>query len=478
MRTATSEDTAEQPLRGRKASGPRAPGGVGTVPKQFRSPSSGAKSRNLRIQYASLASLKPDPANPRLHGKKQVEQIARSIQTFGFNVPILVDRTRCVIAGHGRLAAAKLLKLDRVPIIRIEHLCDAQMRAFMIADNRLTHISEWDDRLLAQQLKALAEVELEFNLEVTGFEMAEIDTMIEGLAPATEGEADPADVQADSGVPVTKPGDLWVLGRHRLLCGDALNEDSYSKLMEGRRAAAVFTDPPYNNPIDGYVAGFGKIHHPEFAMASGEMNDAAFTEFLFKAFRNLARNSASGSLHFVCLDWRHLPELLAASSRVYAEFKNLCIWVKESGGQGSLYQSRHELVFVFKNGKARHRNNIQLGQLGRYRSNVWEYPRVDSLDGEERLSGLHSTIKPAAMVADAILDCTSRNDIVLDPFLGSGTTVIAAERTGRICYGMEPAPSYVDTSVRRWQTFTMKTAVHEKSGRTFAELEHEATHEG
>lgn len=452
---------------------------MNTIPKQWRS-SSGSKSRNLTIQYASLASLKPDPTNPRLHSTKQVEQIARSIQAFGFNVPILVDRNRCVIAGHGRLAAAKLLKLDRVPTIRLESLSDTQMRAFIITDNRLTHISEWDERLLAQQLKALAEVELEFNLEVTGFEMAEIDTMIEGVSPAPEGEADPADAVADSGVPVTKPGDLWLLDRHRLLCGDALNEDSYPKLMKGRRAAAVFTDPPYNDPIDGYVAGFGRVHHREFAMASGEMSEAEFTEFLFKTFQNLARNSEGGALHFVCLDWRHLPELLTASRRVYPEFKNLCVWVKESGGQGSLYRSRHELVAVFKSGKARHRNNVQLGQYGRYRTNVWEYPRVNSpaRNGEERLSGLHPTIKPAAMVADAILDCTSRNDIVLDPFLGSGTTVIAAERTGRTCYGIELDPAYVDTIVRRWQTFTEKTVVHEKSGRSFAELEHEVTHEG
>jgi DNA modification methylase len=449
-----------------------------TIPKQFRS-SSGSKSHNLTIQYASLASLKPDPTNPRLHSTKQVEQIARSIQTFGFNVPILVDRNRCVIAGHGRLAAAKLLKLDRIPTIRLEDLSDTQRRAFAITDNRLTHISEWDERLLAQQLKALAEVELEFNLEVTGFEVAEIDTMIESVSPAPEGEADPADAVADSGVQVTKPGNLWLLDRHRLLCGDALKEDSYPKLMKGLRAAAVFTDPPFNLRIDGYVAGFGSVHHREFAMASGEMCEAEFTEFLFKTFQNLARNSEGGALHFVCLDWRHLPELLTASRRVYSEFKNLCVWVKESGGQGSLYRSRHELVFVFKSGRARHRNNIQLGQYGRYRTNVWEYPRVNSpaRNGAERLSDIHPTIKPTAMVADAILDCTSRNDIVLDPFLGSGTTIIAAERTGRTCYGMELDPAYADTSVRRWQTFTGKTVVHEKSGRSFSELEHEVMHE-
>jgi DNA modification methylase len=434
---------------------------------------------DLAIGYKSIACLKPDPKNPRAHSKKQIQQIARSIETFGFNVPILVDSSMQVVAGHGRLAAAMLLKLDRVPTIRLEHLSDAQMRAFMIADNQLTLVSEWDDRLLAQQLKTLAEVELDFNLEVTGFEMAEIDTMIEGFSPASEGETDPADAVANPGVPVTNPGDLWVLGRHRLLCGNSLDENSYPAIMRGRRAAAVFTDPPYNDQIDGYVSGFGKVHHPEFAMASGEMTEAEFTKFLLKIFQNLVRNTQEGSLHFVCLDWRHLPEILAASRRVYSEFKNLCVWVKESGGQGSVYRSRHELVFVFKSGNAKHRNNIQLGQHGRYRTNVWEYPRVNSRvrNGEEGPQNLHPTIKPAAMVADAILDCTSRNDIILDPFLGSGTTVIAAERTGRVCYGIELEPSYVDTIVRRWEVFTSKAAVHEKSGRLFTELELEVAHE-
>jgi DNA modification methylase len=258
-----------------------------------------------------------------------------------------------------------------------------------------------------------------------------------------------------------------------------LNEDSYPELMQGRRAATVFGDPPYNDPIDGYVAGFGKFHPREFSMGSGEMSEAEFTDFLFKTFQNLEHHSMGGSLHFLCMDWRHLPEMLAAARRVYSEFKNLCIWVKESGGQGSLYRSRHELVFVFKSGKEKHRNNIQLGQYGRYRTNIWEYPRVNSSarNGEEQLSGLHPTIKPVAMVGDAILDCTSRNDIVLDPFLGSGTTVIAAERTGRICYGLELDPAYVDIIIRRWQTFTGNIAVHEKSGRSFSDLEGEATHE-
>jgi len=452
---------------------------VGSKVSSGRKASAAHAVEHLRIRYLRVAELKPDPQNPRVHTDKQIRQIAASIRTFGFNVPILIDSKLNVLAGHGRLQACPFVGIKEVPTIMLENLSEAQVRAFMIADNRLTENATWNDHLLGEQLKALSEVELDFSLEVTGFEMGEIDLMIEGLSPAPEGEADPADALVDSAVQVTKPADLWVLGRHRLLCGDALDENSYSRLMQGRRAAAVFTDPPYNDPIDGYVAGFGRIHHREFAMASGEMSEGEFTEFLFKTFQNLTRSSQGGSLHFVCLDWRHLPEMLAASRRVYSEFKNLCVWVKESGGQGSLYRSRHELVFVFKSGTAKHRNNIQLGQYGRYRTNVWEYPRVKfpAGNGERKLSGLHPTIKPAAMVADAILDSTSRNDIVLDPFLGSGTTLIAAERTGRICYGLELDPTYVDTAIRRWQAFTSQSAVHEKSGLSFDEHEKEVCRE-
>ena len=427
----------------------------------------------LVVEYLLVASLLFDPKNPRIHSDKQVQQIATSIETFGFISPVLVDDGLHVIAGHGRLLACKLLRIKSVPVIRVEHLSEQQKRAFMITDNQLTTNSEWDERLLGEQFKTLSQAEIDFNIDVTGFEMGEIDLLIENLDLSTEGKEDPADaLPQPSPVQVGQIGDLWQLGKHRILCGDALNEDSFSKLMGARRAAAVFADPPYNDPIDGYVSGFGKVHHSEFIMASGEMSGAQFTEFLLKVCQNLARNSEGGSLHFICIDWRHVPELLAASSRVYSEFKNLCIWVKESGGQGSLYRSRHELVFLFKSGKAKHQNNIQLGQYGRYRTNVWEYGRVSSRaqDGEEQLSGLHPTIKPVAMVADAILDCTSRNDIVLDPFLGSGTTVIAAERTGRICYGMELNPSYVDTAIRRWQNFTGLSAVHGVSGKRFVDL--------
>jgi len=408
----------------------------------------------LNFEYRPLASLQFDPQNPRLHNSRQIRQIARSIETFGFVVPVLIDARGQLIAGHGRVLAARHLGMTQVPTIMIEHLTEAQTRTFMIADNRLTENSAWDERSLAEQLKALSVLDLDFSVEVTGFQMGEIDLMIESLSPASAGKNAPADAIPDSGTKahVTGAGDLWVLDGHRVYCGDARIELAYSTLMQGRRASMIFTDPPYNDPIDGYVAGFGKVHHSEFAVASGEMTKAQFADFLANVLTHLGRNSTDGALHFICMDWRHSEELLAAARTAYSEFKNLCVWVKDNAGQGSLYRSQHELVFVFKSGKKPHRNNIQLGRYGRSRTNVWQYRRVNSLDPsteEGNLSDVHPTIKPAQLVADAIRDCTERGDIVLDAFLGSGTTLIAAERTGRACYGIELDPRYVDTIVRR-----------------------------
>ena len=243
------------------------------------------------------------------------------------------------------------------------------------------------------------------------------------------------------------------------------------------RGSVVFTDPPYNVPIDGHASGLGAIHHRPFPMASGEMNGAEFTAFLREAFCNLAAFSVDGSLHYICMDWRHVDELLAASRGTYGGPKNLCVWVKDNGGMGALYRSQHELVFVFKHGRYGHRNNVQLGRFGRNRSNVWHYPGANSFGrggAEGNLLALHPTVKPVAMIADAILDCSARGDIVLDGFLGSGTTVIAAERTGRRCYGIELDPVYVDTIIRRWQGLTGGSADHTTSGRGFDDLAREA----
>lgn len=433
---------------------------------------------HLQVRYRALTSLRPNPQNPRLHNDKQIKQIARSIEAFGFNVPLLVDQNLQVVAGHGRLEAAKILALLEVPTISLEHLTKIQVKAFGIADNRLNENSEWDERLLAQQLKLLSEAELDFNLETIGFEVAEIDAHIEGLSAPDKGDDDPADVlPAEGSSPVTRVGDLWLLNRHRVLCDNSLNDSSFRLLMENRKAAMVFVDPPYNVPIEHHVGGLGSIKHREFAMASGEMTSGEFTDFLAQAFRLLTRYSFDGSIHFVCGDWRHLREFLNAGCETYFELKNLCIWTKDNAGMGSFYRSQHELVFVWKSGQASHRNNFQLGQFGRYRTNVWSYGGANSFSrntAEGNLLELHPTVKPVALIADAVMDVSSRGDIVLDSFLGSGSAVIACERTGRICYGIEIDTTYVDIIVRRWQAFTGLSARHALSGLTFDEVEQEA----
>jgi DNA modification methylase len=433
----------------------------------------------MSVVYRRIEELKPDPANPRRHTKKQIRQIADSMRIFGFNVPILIDRDCKIVAGHGRWLACHLLGITEVPTLCLDHLTPAQASAFMIADNRLTEIGSWNDRALAEHLQELSVHGLDFNIEVTGFEMGEIDLRIASLEQPPERDDDPADEVPGvaAGPSVSKIEDLWQLHRHRLLCGSALDSAAFTVLLGEERAAMAFTDPPYNVRIDGHASGLGAIHHRPFPMASGEMDGSQFTTFLGGAFRNLAAFSVDGALHFICMDWRHVEELLAAGRGVYGELKNLCVWVKDNAGMGSLYRSQHELVFVFKHGRSGHRNNVQLGRFGRNRSNIWCYAGANSFArcGEEgNLLVLHPTVKPVAMVADAILDCSARNDIVLDAFLGSGTTVIAAERTGRRCYGMELDPTYVDTIVRRWQALTGGSARHAASGRSFDDLACEA----
>ena len=435
----------------------------------------------LKVEYHRRSTLRSDFQNPRLHTPKQVRQIARSIESFGFNVPLLIDSQMLIVAGHGRLAAAELLNIEEVPTICLDHLSPAQRRAFAIADNRLTENASWDPDLLGAQLKALAEADLDFSMEATGFEMGEIDFFIEGFSESTKGNDDPVEaVPEDSGPAVSKVGDLWRLGEHRILCGDSLAASSYTSLMGANRAALVFADPPYNVPIDGHATGLGRRKHREFSMAVGEMSAVEFQAFLRTSLTHAAEHSLDGTLSFVCMDWRHLDDLIQAGKQVYDELKNICVWVKDNAGMGSLYRSQHELILVFKKGAATHQNNIQLGKFGRSRSNVWNHPGANSLSrssSEKDLLALHPTIKPVSLVADAIMDCSSRGDVILDPFLGSGTTLLAAVRTGRICFGLEIDPLYVDTAVRRWQRHTKDTAIHSASGKIFSQLEMETTNE-
>ncbi|MCO6384885.1 DNA methyltransferase [Oceanicola sp. 502str15] len=410
------------------------------------------------IEMIAIGDLTPWAANARTHSKKQVRQIADSIGTFGCTNPVLIDERRRILAGHGRVAAAQLLGWTEVPCLRIEHMSEAEKRAYVLADNKLALNAGWDDDLLAAELGALMSEDLDFDIGVTGFSIPEIDNLLETVAPEEDG-APEDDLLPEAAPRRVTPGDVWQLGRHRLVCGDALDAETVSALMRGEQARMVFCDPPYNVKIDGHVGNSGKIQHREFAMASGEMSEPEFTAFLRRAFQHLAEHSVDGSIHFLCMDWRHMAEMLAAGQGVYDELKNLIVWAKDNGGMGSFYRSLHELIFVFKKGRAPHINTFELGQHGRYRTNVWEYRGVNSRHaGRMEELALHPTVKPVQMIADAIRDVSGRGDIVLDIFGGSGSTLIAAEKTGRRGYLCELDPIYCDRILARWETFAKDEA--------------------
>lgn len=412
----------------------------------------------------AIAALKPRGTNPRTHSRKQLKQIADSIREFGFVNPILVDGEGRIIAGHGRWEAAKMAGLAEVPTLRIDHLSETQIRAYVIADNKHALNAGWDEGLLRIELKELS-VNLGFEVTLTGFETAELDQL---FIDADLDEDDQIEKPDHAGPAVTRLGDLWLIGRHRVLCADATKSVSYDRLLSGQRAQLVFTDPPYNVPIKGHVSGLGKTQHEEFAMASGEMSRAQFTEFLGTIFQNLVDHSTDGSIHYVCMDWRHMREVLEAAEGRYSGLQNLCVWSKTNGGMGSFYRSQHELVFVYQAGRGPHVNNVELGKHGRNRSNVWSYPGVNTFGvNRDAELAMHPTVKPVALVADAIRDASKRNAIVLDAFGGSGTTLVAAERTGRRGFALEISPAYVDTIVKRVSQATGETARLDGTGETF-----------
>ncbi len=421
-----------------------------------------------QINQVDVCQLKSHPRNPRTHSPRQIQQIARSIREFGFTNPILIDNRKNIVAGHGRVAAAKQLGFNKIPTITLAELTRAQLRAYVIADNKLAENAGWDEALLKLEFQYLHDLEVNLDLSITGFELPEIDFF---LSDINETEAEPSVPSINDREIVTQPGDLWQLGDHFLLCGDFLHQHQWKKLMGRKRAQMIFADPPYNVPIEGHVSGLGKHHHEKFAMACGEMSEEDFTEYLISLFFYLSRFSKKSALHYICMDWRHQYELLTAARDVYHECKNLCIWNKTNGGMGSLYRSKHELIYVFKSGDAPHINNVELGKYGRYRTNVWDYAGNNAFHSDRNKElGLHPTCKPVVLVADAILDCTHRDHIVVDPCVGAGTTLLAAEHTQRRAYVMEIDPKYVDISILRWQEMTGKQGIHIESGRTFSQI--------
>jgi DNA modification methylase len=423
-----------------------------------------------RTVMMQVRKMRPNKNNARTHSKKQIRQVANSILRFDWTYPILVDENDYIICGHARREAAIELGIKEVPVIVMSGLSDAEKRALALADNKIAANSGWNRVLLAAELGELATLlpECNLDLEITGFEPAEFDALVTDFG---DSEQDPADEPAKIALlPVSRKTDFWLLGQHRLLCGDSGNDSDMGTLMGRDRAAMVFADPPYNVQVSS-VVGRGKIKHREFASASGEMSRDEFTRFLASTFSLVARYSREGSIHYVCMDWRHLSEALAAGNETYTELKNLVVWAKTNAGQGSFYRSQHELILVFKNGDGPHQNNIELGRHGRNRSNVWSYAGVNTFRaGRLDELSIHPTVKPVGLVADAMRDCSRRGDIILDPFMGSGTTILAAERVGRRGYGLEIDPLYVDAAIRRWQEFTKRDAVLKATGQTFDEV--------
>jgi len=362
-------------------------------------------------------------------------------------------------------------------VIRAEGLSEAKRRALAIADNKIGENAGWSREILATELPELADILVLEGLEVsiTGFAPAEIDQIVTDFEADSSDPADSVDPEWANAPPLSVRGDLWQLGPHRLLCGDARNADDVARLLGADRAAMAFLDPPYNVRVHDIV-GRGQIKHAEFAMASGELSRTDFVEFLKQSLEAVVAVSRDGAIHFVCMDWRHMGELLEAGSAVYGEMVNLAVWAKTNAGQGSFYRSAHELIGVFRAGNAAHLNNIELGRHGRSRTNVWHYAGVNTFRAG-RMDDLksHPTVKPVALVADAIKDCTRRGDIVVDTFSGSGTTILAAERVGRRAYAIEIEPRFIDVAIKRWQAFSRKDAIHAETGLTFDDLANKRT---
>lgn len=416
------------------------------------------------IEYGvkEIWQIRPDPRNARTHSKKQVSQIAASIAENGFVNPILINPAGVVIAGHGRLRAARQQGMTKVPTITVTGLSEAQERRLRLADNKIASNAGWDPDLLKIELAAIEAEGLD--LELTGFSIGEID-VLRGVKIEPELQH-----YTPSGNAVSRLGDIWICDENRIACGDLLDGSSLYALMAGERAAAAFTDPPYNVSNVGHAGGNGKIQHREFAYAKGDMTPAEFSTFLTSTLGAMAAVSRDGAVHFVCMDHAHAGELIAAGETVYGKRLNIAVWVKSNAGMGSLYRSKHELVFVYRVGDASHLNNVELGKHGRNRPNVWEYSSVNTFGARSEDLELHPTVKPIQLVADAIQDVTRRGDIVLDGFLGSGTTLLAAVRTHRRAFGLEIDPAYVDLAITRWAALTGQEPILESTGQTFAEV--------
>jgi DNA modification methylase len=429
------------------------------------------RAANLRVQALPISRIKLNRRNSRTHSAKQIRQIADSIVAFGFTNPMLVTEDRTLIAGEGRYKAAQLLGLAKVPAIVLVGLSPARQRALAIADNKLADNAGWDRARLAIEIPELAGLlETEgLDVSILGFEAVEIDELVTDFAVGAPNPQDRINPEWLKECPVSKPGDLWALGPHRLLCGDARAQADIARLMAHCRADMAFLDPPDNAPISN-VVGWDRTKHSEAAIASSKTSSANYLHFLSVALKAAASVSRVGAVHFIRAEWRHIAELLAAAEPVYGETINIAVWVMSRAGEGcSFYRNQHELVGIFRVGQAAHLNNVERARHGRLRSNVWHYAEVLRADRMGELRS-HASPKPVALVADAIKDCARRGDVVLDTFSGSGTTIMAAERVGCRARALEIEPRFVDLAIRRWQIFTGLDARLAESGLSFDEI--------
>lgn len=432
----------------------------------------------IRVDHVSPELLKAPERRLRIRSRVKLAAIARSISEFGFLIPIVVDPQLKIIAGIGRWEAARELKLTSVPIIRVEHLTDAQLRLFAIADNKLPEGVAWDHGELLLEIQEIELIAPELELTSSGLEIAEIDTLY-GRARTTELADFDEPAPVEEGPAINRSGDLWQLGRHVLACGDARDAALIKAMVGDRQARLLLSDPPWNLKIEGVVSGNGRVKHADFEMAAGEMTRDEFQHFLAEFLTASLPQLMDGALAYLFMDWRNLDTLCAAANHTRLEQKNLLVWCKDSPGMGSLYRSQHELIGLFKHGTAAHLNNIQLGRHGRNRSNVLFYPGMNGFGkGRSKALQTHPTCKPVSLLADIMLDASAPGDLILDPFGGSGSTLIAGEKVDRDACLVELHPPFADAIVRRFEALTHEEAVHLETGQTFAELAAERISDG
>ena len=424
---------------------------------------------NLAVTYLNPDTLTPPTRQVRRRTKAHIGRIARSISDFGMLNPIIVDGQLNVVAGVSRWEAAKLLGQTSVPVIRVEHLTEAQLRLFAIADNKLPEGVEWLGDQLLIEFQEIELLEPQIDLTTSGYAIAEIDQLYGQARAAELSEYD--DPPKPQIIPINRIGDIWKLGRHILGCGDARDRELLRSLLGERRARIMLTDPPWNLKIEGVVSGQGKVKHQDFVMGAGEMSKSTFVAFLTHFIQAGQHHLLDGALLFIFMDWRNLHALDAAAESSGLQQKNLLVWCKDNAGLGSLYRSRHELVGLYKHGKAPHTNNILMGRHGRNRSNVIFAPGANTFtkDRQKALES-HPTSKPPGLLADFILDTTAPEDLVLDQFGGSGSTLIAAEKTDRDACLVELDPIYADVIIRRFEQVTGQQAIHVETGKTFADI--------